>query len=151
MKKIDPAIVAEIRELVAGGANRQEVADAYGVSLVTMHRYCAGLGPNARRRAERNEDAPAVPAEETPVSEPIEAVSEPPRTPVKVCRECGQELAPGARFCHMCGTQVKSERELLMDRIVKAMGAFSLLPERARDTCMETMRDVLSFLDGIED
>lgn len=66
-----------------------------------------------RRLKERQKVIEVVPApwlaelmrktEHTPPPPTPEAA--PPREPAK-CRDCATVLAPGARFCHLCGTQV---------------------------------------------
>lgn len=44
-RAIDPAIIAEIRELRANGATYKELRDAYGVGSATIAKYCAATKP----------------------------------------------------------------------------------------------------------
>jgi predicted amidophosphoribosyltransferase len=115
-RAIDPAIIAEIRELRANGATYKELREAYGVGAATIAKYCATTKPAT-----------------------------------KTCPRCGEALPDNAKFCFICGERLKTPREQLIDRVNSAMRNFNLLPEAARDSTMATMRDVIKFLNALED
>lgn len=65
----------------------------------------------------------------------------------KRCPKCRREIKiKGARFCCYCGSDMRTEKELLIERIDRARECISLLPESARDEVQKLFVDIVTEL-----
>jgi hypothetical protein len=65
----------------------------------------------------------------------------------KVCPKCRKKIeVNGAKFCPFCGTDIRSTRDILIERIDKARECLSMLPENARDEVCKLFVDIVAEL-----
>lgn len=66
---------------------------------------------------------------------------------VRTCPKCHKAIdIKGARFCYLCGADIRSNKELLIDRIHKAMRLLTLMPEGTRGEMQGLLLDIKSEL-----
>lgn len=67
----------------------------------------------------------------------------------KHCPKCHREIkVKGAKFCCFCGSDIRSERDVLIERIDRARECISLLPENARDEVQKLFVDIVAELNN---
>lgn len=65
----------------------------------------------------------------------------------KHCPKCRREIkVKGAKFCCYCGSDMRTEKELLIERIDRARECISLLPKSARDEVQKLFVDIVTEL-----
>ena len=65
----------------------------------------------------------------------------------KHCPKCRRRIeVKGAKFCCYCGSDMRTEKELLIERIDRARECISLLPENARDEVQRLFVDIVTEL-----
>lgn len=70
-----------------------------------------------------------------------------PRGGNKQCPKCRKKIqVKGAKFCCFCGADIRSSKDILIERIDKARTVVSLLPESARDEVMKLFTDMVTEL-----
>ena len=66
---------------------------------------------------------------------------------VKTCGTCKKKVElPGAKFCPYCGTDIRSPKEMLIQRIVAFAPKVRYLPENCRDELQNLLIDVKNEL-----
>jgi hypothetical protein len=64
-----------------------------------------------------------------------------------VCPKCKKELAnKEARFCWYCGSDVRSEKQILIERLNKLAGLCDFIPAADRDEFIKTINDAVKEL-----
>lgn len=65
----------------------------------------------------------------------------------RVCPKCRKTVdVKGAKFCYFCGADMRSNKELLIERIIKAMPTIQLMPTTARDNMQSLLLDIKAEL-----
>lgn len=73
------------------------------------------------------------------------AQRKPRKRRLKCCQKCGKKAAVhNARYCWNCGADMRSEGDILIEKISKISSRVMLVPENARD-------DFLSVLQGCKE
>jgi len=66
---------------------------------------------------------------------------------VRTCPKCRKTVdVKGARFCCFCGADIRSNKELLIERIHNAMSVLMLLPNSHRDEIQRLFLDIKAEL-----
>lgn len=66
---------------------------------------------------------------------------------VKTCGTCKKKVElPGAKFCPYCGTDIRSPKEMLIQRIIAFAPKVRYLPENCRDELQNLLIDVKNEL-----
>lgn len=121
----------EIYELYIDPSNKvTDIASTYGVTPGAVTRTAYKLGAPARLSG-GSHDVPKT------------------RAAKKTCPNCKVALEiKGARFCYMCGSDVRSPKELLIERIVGIRSKFKLMPENVREELSQLLIDIQTELKG---
>lgn len=65
----------------------------------------------------------------------------------KKCPKCKKRVdLKGARFCPYCGADIRSEREIVIERLESLFGLFALLPANVCDKAQQTILQTIGFL-----
>lgn len=69
------------------------------------------------------------------------------QTTKNVCPKCKRELAnKEARFCWYCGSDVRSEKQILVERLEELTKLYDFIPAVDRDKYISTLRDTIEEL-----
>lgn len=60
------------------------------------------------------------------------------------CRATGHYK--GAKFCYKCGADIRTEADILRERLGKLVGDFQFLPESVRDNAYTVIQDTIDYL-----
>ena len=60
------------------------------------------------------------------------------------CRATGHYK--GAKFCYKCGADIRTESDILRERLGKLVGDFVFLPESCRDNAYTLIQDTIDYL-----
>jgi hypothetical protein len=64
-----------------------------------------------------------------------------------ICPNCrAKGHYKGAKFCYKCGADVRTESDILRERLGKLVGDFSFLPESIRDNAYAVVQDTIDYL-----
>lgn len=67
----------------------------------------------------------------------------------RVCPKCRKAIdVKGARFCPFCGSDIRSNKELLIERIENALPMISHLSVNMRDDAQKLFADIIKELKG---
>ena len=75
-----------------------------------------------------------------------------PRTSKKhlskaVCPNCrAKGHYKGAKFCYKCGADIRTEADILRERLGKLVGDFQFLPDSIRDNAYTVVQDTIDYL-----
>lgn len=65
----------------------------------------------------------------------------------KKCPKCRRKVElKGAKFCPYCGADIRSEKELLFEKVNKLFGMLMLLPASSRDEAQAIIREVSQYI-----
>lgn len=65
----------------------------------------------------------------------------------KKCPQCKKRVdLKGARFCPYCGADIRSEREIVIERLESLFGLFALLPANVCDKAQQTILQTVEYL-----
>lgn len=65
----------------------------------------------------------------------------------KICPKCRKTIdINGAKFCCYCGADMRSERELLAEKVEKVMAFIRFLPQTERDEVQQILLSVIEEL-----
>lgn len=68
-------------------------------------------------------------------------------TKIKKCPKCKRAIEiSGARFCPFCATDIRSEREILSERVTWLWQIVGVIGANDRDKARNIINDVISFL-----
>lgn len=71
------------------------------------------------------------------------------RTKATICPKCKKSIdVKGAKFCCFCGEDMRSAKDLLIERINKAMNLIAVFPSSARDEMQQLFIDTIKELEG---
>lgn len=74
----------------------------------------------------------------------------PQATKYKSCPKCRKKIdLKGARFCPFCGADIRSENEVLAEKVIKQIELFKFLPETTRDDFVQTLNQAAAKLKTI--
>ena len=69
------------------------------------------------------------------------------RGKAKKCPKCRKKIeVKGAIYCCFCGADIRSKRDLLIERIEKAFGIIKFLPDNERDNVQQLFIDTINEL-----
>ena len=65
----------------------------------------------------------------------------------RICPKCRKVIeVKGAKFCCFCGADIRTEKELLIERVDKAFRVIQFLPASARDEMQQLFVDITEAL-----
>lgn len=65
----------------------------------------------------------------------------------KTCNKCHKVIeVKGARFCPYCGTDIRSENELLIEKLEKVIGLTVLLSDNDAEEARKVIGEAISFI-----
>jgi tRNA(Ile2) C34 agmatinyltransferase TiaS len=100
-----------------------DISAKYGISTSYVKKIAVSMGATPRQKSHARE------------------------TGNKVCPKCRKRIGVnGARFCPFCGTDIRSAKDILIERIDKARECLSMLPEAARDEVCKLFVDISAEL-----
>ena len=70
---------------------------------------------------------------------------------LKKCPKCGQSLPPQAHFCFICGTKILTQRESIIENLVRTRDSIALIPSNASDAFISAVNGAISYLEGLPD
>ena len=104
----------------------KEIKDAYNVSQSTVCRVAQLMGAPARRPQNGHRK---------------------PRKSAKICPHCKHAIeVKGAKFCYICGSDVRDPKELLVERIVNIRPKLKFVPDVCRDELSKLLIDIQTEL-----
>lgn len=116
-----------IYEAYVNGEKVKDIAERFGVAATYVSKKAKQMGATPRNK---------------------------PRTKAgKHCPKCRKQIdVKGAKYCCFCGADIRSEQEILIERIYKALEVVGWLPQNARDETQKTLLDVIEVLkeDGFD-
>lgn len=120
---LTPAQKQEIYELYQDPSNKVgDIAKAYKIDRGDVCKIAKSLGAEGRYKMSGTRSVKAK---------------------AKICPVCRKATdLKGARYCPYCGSDIRSKKELLIDRISKAMKTTSYLPESCRDEIQKLFVDI---------
>lgn len=69
------------------------------------------------------------------------------RTGARVCPKCKKKIEiKGARFCPFCATDVRSENEILADKVYDLIGLSCVIHGGSRDVFVATINEAVKFI-----
>lgn len=64
-----------------------------------------------------------------------------------ICPNCrAKGHYKGAKFCYKCGADIRTEADILRERLGKLVGDFQFLPESIRDNAYAVVQDTIDYL-----
>lgn len=70
-------------------------------------------------------------------------------TAARVCPKCHKTIdVKGASFCCFCATDIRTSKELLIDRVKRSMPFIHHLPANMRDDMQRLLLDIIKELEG---
>jgi len=71
----------------------------------------------------------------------------PVKSNVKVCPHCHRKIdIAGAKFCPFCATDIRSEKDVLREKVQRLYSMTSNLPLSTKDTAQEIIGEMLAYL-----
>lgn len=116
--------INEIVEAYKGGMKIDDIAESIGKSGQSIRNILDRAGV---RKIERK-------TSKTNVSEVI----------CPNCRAKGHYK--GAKFCYKCGADIRTEADILRERLGKLVGDFQFLPDSIRDNAYAVVQDTIDYL-----
>ena len=109
--------------------NVNEIAERYGLSRGEVAHIAVELGAEPRRAK-------------------VYGGSRKKRTAtVRACPKCRKIInVKGAKFCCFCGEDIRNNKELLIERVSKAMATIKFIPESLRDETQILFMDIIEEL-----
>lgn len=106
-----------------------EIAEKFGIGRASVARIAVEMGAEPRKAKaygkKRNGEA------------------------ARVCPKCRKTIEiKGAKFCCFCGSDMRSNKELLIERIEHAAPVLLHLPENMRDDMVKLLNDIIGELEG---
>lgn len=123
-------LTAEEKALIlADYQNREikvhDIPKKYGISLQKMQKTVLEMGAELR----------------------VPKKSKTSKMKFKICSNCKKIIEiKGAKFCPFCASDLRSEKELLVEKVENLKELYSYLPETERDNFIKILCDVNLFL-----
>lgn len=106
----------------------REIAEKYGIDRTTLARIAVEMGATPRRP---NAYGKRGGGKNT------------------VCPKCHKTIdVKGARFCCFCGSDIRTEKEILCEKIEKVISYVRFLPENMRDETRDVMLAAIKEIKG---
>ena len=122
--KTDERMKQDIYEAYIGGMSVRDIGEMCGLTPSSVSRIAAKMGASGRRRRMKVG-----------------------QTTAKICAACKKVIeVNGAKFCCFCGTDIRSPREHLIERIESAMPILKYLPESVKDEVHTLFIDIRNEL-----
>ena len=121
-------------------AQIQDILNAYRDKSVTREQICEGFGisPTTLNHILHKHNEPFRVPKRLKNSE---------KTAAKTCPNCRRRIdVKGAKFCPFCGSDVRSARDLLIERVEKLTTFNSYIPSTERDNFIQTIIDAVKEL-----
>ena len=110
----------------------KEIGETYSINSSTVCRIAKEEGA-VRRNSKIGESRVGKPRRTTPT--------------VKTCGTCKKKVElVGAKFCPYCGTDIRSPKEMLIQRLIAFAPKVRYLPENCRDELQNLLIDVKNEL-----
>lgn len=104
------------------GVRVSAIADTLGIAKSSVSRIAQAMGASARLKV---------------------------RDIAKICPKCRKHIeVKGAKYCCFCGADIRSTKELLVERITNSMSKLKYLPDDARDEMQKLLIDIKNELIG---
>ena len=101
----------------------QELSEKYGITDSCVSRYVRNAGEPLRRPKKKQSGA------------------------IKICPKCRKKIdTVGARFCPFCGSDIRSESEIIAEKIPKLTELYKFIPEENRDEYIQTLKRAAELL-----
>ena len=111
-----------IYEAYINGDKVKDIAERFGVTHSYISQVAKAMGAPARKGM-------------------------PPRGGKKTCPKCRRKIeVKDAKFCYFCGADIRSARDILIERVRKASELISFLPAHAQDELRDVICDVIAEL-----
>ena len=111
-----------LQEYLEGKLTICEIAERYGISGNTVSAIAVRAGVQLRRPKK-------------------------PQAGVKVCPKCRKKVDTiGARFCPFCGSDIRSENELLAEKLDGLLDLYQFIPAAQRDEFVQTINKAAAAL-----
>ena len=69
------------------------------------------------------------------------------KTSEVICSNCrAKGHYKGAKFCYKCGADIRTEADILRERLGKLVGDFTFLPDSIRDNAYAVVQDTIDYL-----
>ena len=131
-----------MRNVTLTPQQRKEICELYSDTSVGVREIAKAyqIDPSTVCRVAKQEgSSPRVPQ----IGENRPKTMKVPKKDVKKCKTCGKHVEiSGAKFCPYCGTDIRSPRELLAQRINAFAPKIKYLPENCRDELMNLFVDI---------
>ena len=103
-----------------------DIAKKYNIDRTSVIRYAVAMGAEQRRKRK-------------------------PKTTARICPKCRKTIdIKGTKFCCYCGSDIRSNKEILIERVENAMTMISFLPVNMRDEAQHLFADVIKELENKE-
>ena len=116
--------IKEIVEAYKGGMKVEDIAESIGKSHQTIRNILDREGVRIMKKKTST----------TKVSEVV----------CPTCRAKGHYK--GAKFCYKCGADIRTEADILRERLGKLVGDFQFLPDSIRDNAYMVVQDAIDYL-----
>jgi hypothetical protein len=133
-KKMSKETADGIARMYRDGASYKEIRKEFGCADITIKKVAEryALPP---RRCGWSVDTAAEPTKKTNVE--------------KICPKCRKPVeAHGARFCPWCGSDVRSERQIVAEELERVLGVVCDMnvPADSKDRACNTLRNAIRLL-----
>ena len=123
---------SEITRLYIERHKVADIADAYGIDKSEVSRIAVENGASPRKPNYFGTGRKAVKQSKN-----------------KVCPNCKKTVSvAGAKFCCFCGADIRTKREILVEKQKRLLQYMTLLPEAVRDECRDTILATIEELKG---
>ena len=111
-----------IYEAYVAGEKTKDIAERFEVSVPYVCRIAKGMGAGGR-------------------------ITKSARGGKKTCPKCHRKIeVKDAKFCYYCGSDIRSAKDILIERVRKVADLISFLPAHAQDELRDVICDVIAEL-----
>lgn len=120
--------IAEAIEQYKLGMRSRDICEAYHIPANSFYYYLKKAGVEVRNPNKKKHTTTT-------------------RGGLKRCTKCGNKNNPkNAKFCFMCGADIRSNIDILIEKLQLALSNTSFLPSGVREETSETIREALNEL-----
>ena len=110
-----------VADYTAKNRSTKEIASEYGVSRSAVSTIVKRRGGELRR----------------------------PKGKAVKCCNCYRKIdVLGAKFCPYCGADIRTEKDLIKEKINKLFSLLNLLPENQRDPAQSIVKEIINYIDN---
>lgn len=125
---------------------RMKMCEMFGTTKGKLDYELHAIGwESGNQRGERRRKNEAI-LQTVNAPAPQEAEKADPAFSGHTCRSCGYVLINGAKFCHMCGTEIKTERQLFIEEIEAALD--DLVQLKRPDRAIKALNRAIEWVGG---